>query len=259
MYNIGECLILSKKTKKPLLFRILRRILMWVYPQYEIVGLEKLPQEPSVLVGNHSQLHGPVACELYFSDSFYTWCNAQMMNKNEVQAYAYQDFWSQKPKYSRWFYKAVSYLIVPLSVLIFNNARTIPVYHDKRVIKTFKTSLNHLTNGENVIIFPEYDQKHNNILYDFQEGFIDIAKLYYKKTGKQLSFVPLYIAPKLKKMFIGDAIEFSAQNTIEAERVRIKKELMEQITDIATSLPKHTVVPYRNIPKREYPENIKGE
>lgn len=250
---------MSKKTKKPLLFRILRRILCWVYPKYEIVGLEKLPCEPVVLVGNHSQLHGPVVCELYFSDKFYTWCNAQMMNKNEVQAYAYQDFWSQKPKYSRWFYKAVSYLIVPLSVLIFNNARTVAVYHDKRVVKTFKETIAHLTAGESIIIFPEYDKKHNNVIYDFKDGFVDVAKLYYKKTGKELSFVPLYIAPKLKKAFVGEAVKFSSQAPLEQQREFIRDDMMRQITDIAVSLPEHTVVPYRNIPKREYPKNVKGE
>ena len=31
---------------------------------------------------------------------------------------------------------------------------------------------------------------------------------------------------------------------------------MQEITDIAASLPLHTVVPYRNIPKRNYPTNI---
>ena len=31
-----------------------------------------------------------------------------------------------------------------------------------------------------------------------------------KKTGKELYFVPLYIAPKLKKMYIGKPIAFDA-------------------------------------------------
>jgi len=34
---------------------------------------------------------------------------------------------------------------------------------------------------------------------------------------------------------------------------------MREITEIAVSLPEHTVVPYRNIPKKLYPSNIPKE
>jgi len=86
-----------------------------------------------------------------------------------------------------------------------------------------------------------------------------VAKLYYRKTGKELSFVPLYIAPKLKKMYLGKPIRFCAANPMEEERRRICDYLMREITEIAVSLPEHTVVPYRNIPKKLYPSNIPKE
>ena len=88
---------------------------------------------------------------------------------------------------------------------------------------------------------------------------MDVAKLYYKKTGKALSFVPLYITPKLKQMHLGEALRFDPAAPIEEERQRICSYLMAEITDIACSLPRHTVVPYRNIPKKDYPLNISGE
>ena len=171
-----------------------------VYQKTEIIGLENLPDEPCVIVGNHSQIHGPIACELYLPENYYTWCASQMMKLKEVPAYAYKDFWSGKPKPLRPLFKLISYIIAPLCVLLFNNARTIAVYKDNRVLKTFKESITKLENKNNIVIFPEYDKIYNNIIYDFQEGFVDLAKLYYKRTGKELSFVPLYLAPKLKKM-----------------------------------------------------------
>src|SRR5699024_3108133 len=109
-----------------------------------------------------------------------------------VPAYAFQDFWSRKPKYIRWFYKLLSYAIAPLSVCIFNEARTIPVYHNKRIVKTFKQTLARLGEGRNIIIFPEHDAPYDHILCDFQTGFVDVARAYYKQTGKVLSFVPMY-------------------------------------------------------------------
>ena len=65
----------------------------------------------------------------------------------------------------------------------------------------------------------------------------------------------MYIAPRLKKMYIGKGIIFNGENSIEDERKRISAYLADEITDIARKLPLHTVVPYRNIPKKYYLTN----
>ena len=93
-----------------------------------------------------------------------------------------------------------------------------------------------------MVIFPEHDVKHNHIVYDFQDKFIDIAKLYYKKTGTAIAFVPMYIAPKLKKLCLGKPIRFDPEETMENERSRICNYLMEEITALAERLPEHTVI-----------------
>ncbi len=245
-----------KKHKKGLLvFKFIRNAIDFFYPKTEIVGIHNLSDEPCVIVGNHSQFHGPVVCELYFPDDFYTWCASQMMELKKVPAYAYQDFWSQKPKILKPLFKLISYIIAPFSVAVFNNARTIAVYRDNRSLKTFRETVAKLQSGNKIVIFPEHNIKHNNIVYDFQEGFVDLAHLYYKRTGKELSFVPLYIAPKLKKVFFGEAVRFSADAPIEEERRRICNYLMNEITDIACGLPEHIVIPYSNISKKLYSVN----
>ena len=244
---------MAKKTS--FLFKIIKWSVRFFYGKMEVVGLENLPKKHAILVGNHCQLNGPIAGELFLPDNCYIWCAGQMMKLKEVPDYAFQDFWSQKPKWTHAFYKGLSYLIAPLSVCIFNNARTVAVYHDARVISTFKKTVNMLTEGKNFLIFPEKDEKHNNILYKFQENFIDIAKLYYKKTGIELTFVPVYIAPKLKKMYIGEGTTYQSENPIKEERKRISAYLSDEITSIARNLPLHTVVPYRNMPKRHYLTN----
>ena len=247
----------EKQTSR--LYRLIKRVVKAVYPNYTVEGTEHLPDEPAIIVGNHTQIHGPICCQLYFPGNSCTWCAGQMMERKEVPAYAFSDFWSQKPKYTHWFYKLLSHLIAPLSVCIFNNANTIGVYPDARIISTFRTTVKKLNEGANVIIFPEHDVPYNNVIYEFQDKFIDIAKLYYKRTGKELSFVPMYIAPKLHKMYLGKPIRFCAANSMEEERSKICGYLMDEITDIARSLPEHTVVPYRNIPKKDYPSNIPKE
>lgn len=238
------------------LYRVIRWFVWLFSPKFKLVGAENLPDEPCVIVGNHSQIYGPIAGELYTPVKHDIWCAGEMMHRKEVAAYAYKDFWSGKPRWSRWFFKILSHLIAPLSVLIFNNAHTVAVYHDTRLITTFRESIAKLQDGSSMVIFPEHNVERNNIIHDFQDKFIDLARFYYKKTGQELSFVPLYLAPRLKCMYYGKPIRFCHEAPITEERKRICEALMNEITAIAVSLPEHTVVPYPNIPKSQYRKNI---
>lgn len=237
------------------IFRIIKWFVWLVYPKMKVEGFEYLPKdEPVIYVGNHTQMNGPIASELYLPDR-YTWCSGEMMKMREVPAYAFRDFWSEKPRLTRPFYKLLSYLIAPLSVIVFTNADTIPVYHDSRLLTTFRETIKRLSEGKSIVIFPEHDVPYNHIVYEFQDKYIDIANLYFKKYNKELCFVPLYIAPNLKKMYIGKPLRYSHESDIALEREKITKYLMSEITDIATSLPCHKVVPYKNLPRKLYPLN----
>ena len=246
---------MSKKKISPV-YKIVKWFVKVFYPKMEVQGVENLPDEPVVVVGNHTQMNGPICCELYFPVNRYTWCAGEMMQLREVPAYAYNDFWSEKPKYIRWFYKLLSYLIAPLSTCVFTNAQTIGVYHDTRILSTFKNTVKRLQEGASVVIFPEQNLPYNSIICQFQDRFADVAKLYHRKTGKEIAFVPLYIAPVLRKMYIGKPIRYCAANPMEEERKRICNYLMQEITAIAVSLPEHKVVPFKNIPRKDYPSNI---
>ena len=46
---------------------------------------------------------------------------------------------------------------------------------------------------------------------------------------------------------------------MDLERARITEYLKTEITRMALELPPHTVVPYNNVPKREYPKNTDCE
>lgn len=248
-----------RKQSGKLLYRLIKWLVRQFYSEIQVVNKEKLPDEPAIIVANHAQMHGPIACELYFPGKRYIWCAGQMMHLKEVPDYAFEDFWSKKPPYSRWFFRMLSYMIAPLSVCVFNHADTIGVYHDARILSTFKNTVSRLEEGANIVIFPEHLEINNHIICNFRDGFVDVAKLYYKRTGRELPFVPMYIAPKLKKMYLGQPVRFCAKNSMEKERERICRLLMERITEIAVSLPEHTVIPYQNILRREYCSNISME
>ncbi len=237
------------------LYRLIYRSVKLLSPKYEIIGTENLPEGGCAIIGNHCHMYGPIAAELYTPGPHDTWCAAEMMHLKEVPAYAYRDFWSHKPRAVKPFFKLLSYLIAPLAVVVFNNAHTIEVYHDLRVMSTFRTSVEKLSQGHRVVIFPEHAAPHNNILCDFQENFVDMALLHYKKTGEALRFVPMYLCPALKKMLFGAPVVFDPGVALAKERERVCNALMDEITRLALSLPKHRVVPYPNMPTGEYPES----
>ncbi len=244
-----------EKKKTTLAYRIIEPIVRAVYPRIQFLGLENKPDEPALYIGNHSQNNGPLSCQFYFPGRKYIWTAGAMFKLKDVPDYAFQDFWSFKPKRSRWLFKIASYLIAPLSVCIFNNADTLPVYRDARGLATFKKTISALQDGADIVIFPEHNCKRSNIIYDFQDKFIDVARLYHKKTGKALPFVPMYIAPKLKQVHLGKPTYFNPDAPMDEERERIRQYLMTEIEAIAYNLPAHTVVPYRNIPRKDYPQN----
>ncbi len=239
------------------MFRVVKWFLRLFYGKVESFG--NLPQEPAIYVANHAQLNGPISCELFFPTERYTWCVGDLLDKKEARPYVFQDFWSQKPKRSQWYYKLASYVVAPLLHFVNKNADTIGVYRDVRLLSTFKDTIRCLQEGKSVVIFPEQDKPHNGIVYDFQAHFIDVAKLYYKRTGKEVLFVPFYVAPRLRQMHFGEPVRFSATADMDTERERIRQYLMDSITDIARGLPEHTVVPYRNIPRKLYPKNTDCE
>lgn len=236
-------------------FRIVRRLVRIFYPRITVQGADNLGDAPTIVVGNHTQMHGPICAELYHPRRRLTWCAAQMMHLREVPAYAYRDFWSQKPTWCRWFYRLLSFIIAPLSVCVFNNAATIPVYHDGRLLSTFRQTVSALKEGIDVIIFPECAKPHNTIVYEFQQKFVDVASLYYRRTGQCVQFTPVYIAPSLRVMQFGSPVRFSPDTPIEQERKHICEAMMNEITAMAEAMPPHRVVPYMNVPKRRYPLN----
>lgn len=240
-----------KKEKEPLLFRLTYKTIKLFYPRYKVECLEPLSDDGNIYISNHAQLHGPLGNYFYFPKKRYIWVIGQMCNRKEVTPYAMEDFWRFKSKYVKWIYYLASTLILaPFGSYLFRKAKTIPVYKDGRLRHTLKISFEKLKDGHNIIIFPESRNPYNDFINDFQVHFVDLAKQYYKMTGKELLFYPMYTCYELRKIIIGRPIRFNSNNKIEDERQRIISYLKESITELGMSLPRHTIIPYVNTKKK---------
>lgn len=239
----------KNKKKKGLFFRF---CVWWVklfYKKSEYIGLENIPNEPCIITGNHSKAHGPVNAEFYFPTKKLIWCDGPMMYRKEFPEYAYNNFWGGKPNF---FCKIGAHLLAPLITYYFRNADALPVYRDMRIMKTYKASTDALEAGVNIVILPECPEPHNEITNKLNEYFVDVARFYYKRTGKELQFLPMYYAVGIKKVIFGKPIKFDSTAPIEEQRKVICEYLMAETTAIAKSLPVHKVIPFNNVPKKQY-------
>ena len=244
-----------KNKKQAASFRLLKLVVKLFYGKRKCIGLENFPKDAAIFVGNHAQIHGPITMECFFPDPKMVWCESRVIDKKEFYDYAMADFWGHKSPKIKWFFSLLTKMITPLFTWLFRSAFTVPVYRDMRVRHTFRESIGHLQNGTNIVIFAEKHQPYNHIVNEFQDGFVDLAALYYRRTGKCLCFVPFYHAPTLKKVVIGKPIPFEPEHPIEEERTRICDYLKNEITTLAEGLPVHKVTPYENIKRKYYPKN----
>lgn len=245
----------KRKPHRGTIYKICRFFAEAVYRGTRIEGVEKLKEKNTIIVANHAQLNGPMIGELFLPEDCYIWANGQMFKRGEVADYAMEDFFPYKKRWLRPLCRLASHLLSFLLPSIMSGARAIPVYRDARIVSTFKTTMKHLKDGDNILIFPECHERDNNILNKFQENFIDIARLYHRRCGVELNFLPMYIAPEMKLSVIGEGIRYNSENEPEAERHRISSYLSSEITRMGRELPSHTVIPFDNLNRKQYITN----
>lgn len=250
-----SCDTIVEKDQKSILYKVLKFFVKIFYKKREFIGLENIGAEPAIIVANHAQIHTPIIAEIQLPLERKTWCIGNVMSTKEFIKHAKIDFWINKSKKVRWMYNILAYMIAPFASSIFKSADVIAVYKDSRIVKTFKQTIKELDKGNNIVILPESYEKYNNIINNFQENFIDVARLYYKHTGKCLKFVPMYNAVRLKKVLIGKPIEFDPTLDIEESKKNICNYLKEEITKLALSLPSHEVVQFTNRGRKKNPRS----
>ncbi|MEG1924104.1 MAG: hypothetical protein RR307_06580, partial [Clostridia bacterium] len=204
--------------------------------------LQNFSEEPAVFISNHSMAYSPIAFSLYFNKPQRTWIAAPMMDYKTAPKYAYEDFWGNKKH--KLYYKFLGFLSALMLVPLMRGEKGIAVYKDMRIKETFGESLETLNNGQNIIIFPEKRQKYSKFINELQDGFVDLAHIYYKQSGKYLKFYPCYTAPTINSINIGKPIIYNPLEDRRNERQIITNYLKTEITKIAESLPEHKIIPY---------------
>ena len=104
---------------------------------------------------------------------------------------------------------------------VLRSAPGIPVYHDQRVMLTMRQSIRHLKDGRYLIIFPEQPSGYRSHHMWINTGFLNVAPMFHKLTGKALRFYPVHISPRDRTFTVAKPICFDPSRTLEEQQEEI--------------------------------------
>jgi len=190
-----------------------------------------LPERgPAVLVANHLETSGPIACCSTLPMRLYPWAVADMVDEARAAAWLQWDFVERtlrlKPPASGIVAQKLAHLTVPL----LRSLGCIPVYKGEyeRMAETLSLSMDVLRHDRFLLVFAE-----DNLMpadpvthmRPFQRTFARLGEMYYAETGKRLHFYPVAVHPS-GFVKVGEPTAYDMLNPVGKERHRLKT-LME--------------------------------
>lgn len=152
------------------------------------------PRGAAVYVARHLDMHGPYTTLKWMPFDFHPMVLSVFFDrKSAYKQYAEYTFTKRVGKAGgRVNLKAwAASRVVPGLV---KGVKGIPVYRDKRAVKTLRAMLEVLKMGEAVMVYADVDYTagadRESPIY---EGFLYAGEYYKKKTGESLSFIPVFI------------------------------------------------------------------
>lgn len=206
----------------------------FVFPKPTIIFTDRVPvNEPVVFVANHEKNYGPSVLQLHFPLKYRPWIIYHMLEAGECRQYIQETFFEERLGWPVWFSSLAAKVLEPLLIRLMHTTHPVPVYreHPQRIVETFRASLYALAQGDNLLIFPEnpHEPLFSQEVRGFFEGFLYLAKLYARNTGKGLLFCPLSINPAKQTVTVGKLVRFNPTAEYKSEAERVRQHLMRQV------------------------------
>ena len=207
-----------------------------IWPR-RIYGLENIDRSrPSVYTCNHGQTTGPITAVIYLPVPFRPWVNAHMFDRESTAKSMEKTFAKNMKFVGKKIKDRVCWWSAGIVCHIINSFEPIPVYkgHPKESEGTIEQSVKALSQGWNMLIFPEKPKEHYNedSYKEFNTGFAAVGRAYYESTGKCLDFYPIWTDKKTHKFIIGKPLTFNPDNDPREEKRRISETLKERMFEL---------------------------
>ncbi|MBQ7924092.1 MAG: hypothetical protein IJ329_02165 [Clostridia bacterium] len=207
---------MSKKEKnKPVQkrkwwFRCLKKLIKGRYKQPEFIYLGEEIGNGGLILSNHEGTDAPLSLELYLNKPIRMW-GAHEMNSGLVPMYKYQTrvYYHEKKHWNLHLARLFCLIASPLTNLFYRGLNLISTYHDTRLLKTVRESMNAIEQGENIVVFPE-DSTNGYLeqLEGFHNGFAVLAEVCYRK-GVDLPIYVTYFNKKAKIYMVDKPVKYS--------------------------------------------------
>lgn len=210
------------------LYTALRGVYRLLTPKFQTTWTEPFIDEPCVFIGNHAGAFGPMdMCARFpLTESCYSWLNHDVMDAKLVPAYVRQDYWWRPGCWAEPILNVtLPYLAAAVLPPILRSAPGVPVYHDQRVMLTMRQSIRRLKDGHHLIIFPEQPSGYKSHHTWINSGFLHVAPLYHKATGKALRFYPVHIDHRHHTFTIARPVQYDPSRTLEEQTEEILAQL----------------------------------
>ena len=208
------------------------------------------PEEPGVIVCNHAAMRGPIMITLYYGRPHKNWVITYALDREKTANFAFHDFFVGKGRRIKWPWRFLSWIVKLILPNVLEQADPIAVYHDGRVIGTFRESMKALGDGYDIVVFGESPERYSEYVNKMQQGIVDLAALYYRRTGKRLAFYPAYVEKKNRKIKIAPPILFDPDAPQTEQREAVCDRISSEIDRMAREMKPHRPVPF--LPERWY-------
>lgn len=197
-------------------------------------GAEKVTA-PAVLVTRHQNLYGPIAIMAWYPVPLRLWV-IDKLAVPEVCREHYRTFVGpERLHLGPFMSKVFAALYMPLVVRLVRSGNSIVVYRGHRdIVKTFEQSVQALCEGEILCLSPDIDYTSTESgAVNMYTGFVHLARMYYRKTGKNLPFYPVYTSRRVDSIEVGDPVYLDPDKPFRDEKEHVVDEIRKGFEQMA--------------------------
>ncbi len=148
------------------------------YKEPRFVYLGEAPESGAIIVSNHEGTDAPMSLEIYLDAPMRMW-GAHEMNSGLIELYKYQTrvYYHEKKHWNLALARLFCLIASPLTNLFYSGFGLISTYHDARLVRTVRDSMDSIKQGDSIVIFPE-DSTNGYLpeLEGFHPGFAMLAE-----------------------------------------------------------------------------------
>ena len=175
---------------------------------------KKTFKEASVLIGHHQNFYSPLVAFMYLPKTTHIWVISHLFTFKDCYDKYHNYTFKNNKKIPRFLSSIISAILGIFIPIFLHSAKAIPVYRNsKKIIYTFKMSVDLLEKNHQIIIFPdiEYNSKDDQ-MNNIYSGFLKLDTYYFKKTNKRLPFIPVVFDKKNKEVYLNNKIKLDDFN-----------------------------------------------